>query len=82
MPVFVFDQSGLIEQRADSEWTAVGREIRQHNRQNGGNRRLLVGPQFPPEGQMFDTSLGRLRKSTYEERIASGEMELPTGFRI
>lgn len=82
MPVFVFDQSGLIEQRTDSEWRDVGREVHRHNKQSGAARKLLVGPQFPPEGQIFDTALGKLRPSTIQERVAIGEMQLPSGYRI
>ncbi|MEQ9367284.1 MAG: hypothetical protein RIF32_23840 [Leptospirales bacterium] len=83
MPVFIFNNTGLIEERPDSDWKQVGSEVRQFKKQNPGvPRNLLVGPAFPPEGQALDTLTGKFRQKTFQEKIDSGEMSLPSGFRI
>ena len=83
MPVFIFDSTGLIEQRPDAEQKQVGVEVRQYNLQNPANaRNFLVGPTFPPAGQTLDSATGKFRPQTYQEKIASGQLVLPPGFRI
>lgn len=83
MPVFVFDKSGVVEERPEAEHKAIGHEILAHNLKNPKNERsLFVGPVFPPPRHVLDAKTGALRLKTLSEQIADGEIEKPAGYRL
>ena len=80
MPVFVYNSSGLVEQRSDSEIEIVGREISDYNKSNpAGIRRLFVGDQFPPANHTVDSVTGKLRMLKLSEQVSAGKINLPPG---
>ena len=83
MSVFVYNNTGLLEERPETERKEVGQEVYQYNEQNPETKRkLLVDESFPPVGQVFDISLGALRKKTLREKVDAGEMTLPEGYSV
>lgn len=78
MPVFIYNHSGLIEERPEAEIEAAGRAIGVHNRANPGDvRKLFVGPEFPPADHVFDPGSGSIRLKSAAEKVSSGEYVLP-----
>ena len=83
MSVFVYNQSGLVEERPETDWKAVGHEIHAYNLENPeSERKLFVGASFPPPGKIFDVSQGKLRDKTLQEKVDTGELTLPEGYSV
>lgn len=83
MPVFVYDQNGLVESASESEWKALGHVVHAYNLQNPGQaRKLLIGPSFPPADHVFDESLGDIRPKKLSEKLNDGEITLTEGATI
>lgn len=83
MPVYIYDQNGLVEERPETAWKQSGRDIYEHNKINPEDQRsLLVGPSFPPFGYIFDPTIGNVRPRTIQERVDFGEFSIPNGFTI
>lgn len=80
MQVHIYDKTGLLESRPESEWKNAGREIYSYNLNHPENpKKLFVGDSFPPEAFLFDAELGDLRPITIQERINSGEIVMRPG---
>jgi hypothetical protein len=80
MPVFVYDNTGLVESADESQWKNIGHAVHAHNLENPAQkRRLLVGPAFPPPNWVFDPAIGDLRLKKLSEQINDGELSLPEG---
>lgn len=78
MPVYIYNNNGLLEERADAEIEVAGREISTHNRSNPVSpKKLFVGPSFPPPDHTFDSSLGTIRLKSVSEKVNLGEFVLP-----
>ena len=78
MPVFIYNNSGLIEERSEAEIESAGRAIGVHNRANPGDvRKLFVGPAFPPPDHVFDPGSGSIRLKSAAEKVSSGEYAMP-----
>lgn len=83
MPVYIYDKSGLIEERPESQSKQAGKEIHEHNKIHQESiRRLLVAPTFPPPEHIFDPEIGDIRPKSISDRINAGEVALQPGDQI
>ena len=83
--IFVFDSNTaeLLKTENYSSFPEVQQEIIDHNSANQDNRwNLYVGTEFPPKGVKFDPVIKQFVEKTLSEKVADGEIEVPSEYKI
>ena len=83
--IFIFESNTgeLLKTEEYVNFPDVQKEILDYNKDNQDNRKnLFIGVEFPPKGVKFDFTIKQFVDKTLSEKVADGEVQMPSNFKI